>query len=136
MSNNQVKVGVGVIVKTPQGIVLIRRQGSHGAGEWSFPGGHLEFDETILECASRETLEEIGVITHSLRHLYFYTEDSFPEKRYITVYVVAETEDTAIICEPHKASAIIFINPNDILPTPIFSGVQKAWEVYLNTLPI
>ena len=134
MTTDQVKVGVGVIVKTPQGIVLIQRQGSHGAGEWSFPGGHLEFGETIIECAARETLEEVGVSTHSLRHLHFYTEDRFPGKQYITVYVVAETENTAKICEPHKAFAIMFINPNDTLPTPVFSGVQKAWEVYLSTL--
>lgn len=134
MSDQQVRVGIGVIVKTPQGVVLLQRQGSHGAGEWSFPGGHLEFGETILECAARETLEEVGVAVHNLKHLYFYTEDSFPGKQYITIFVVAATDEQAKICEPHKASAIIFINPNDVLPTPAFSGVQKAWEVYLNTL--
>jgi 8-oxo-dGTP diphosphatase len=134
MREQQVKVGVGVICLTPDGVVLLQRQGSHGAGEWSFPGGHLEFGESVLDCAARECEEEIGVKLSSCYHLYFFTEDSFPGKQYITIYVVGTTEDKAKICEPHKASAIIFINNTDAVPEPAFSGVKKAWEVY-NRLP-
>lgn len=129
-NEQQVRVGVGVIVSTPDGVVLIQRQGSHGSGEWSFPGGHLEFGESVLECAVRETKEEIGVRLHSVTRLDCYTEDYFFEKQYITIYVVGTTDDVAEICEPHKASGIIFINPGDELPHPVFSGVKKAWEVY------
>jgi NUDIX domain len=59
-SHRQVRLGAGVFVHTPRGYVLLKRQGSHGAGEWSLPGGHLEFGETVDECARREVLEEIG----------------------------------------------------------------------------
>ncbi len=56
------KVGVGVMIQNEQGQVLLGlRQGSHGAGEWSFPGGHLDFGETIFNCAQRETKEETGL---------------------------------------------------------------------------
>ena len=103
MNEQHVKVGVGVICVTPQGVVLLQRQGSHGAGEWSFPGGHLEFGESVIDCAIRETDEEIGVKLTHCRHLYFYTEDSFPGKQYITIYVVGHTEDTAKICEIGRA---------------------------------
>ena len=30
-------------------------------GAWVFPGGHLEPNETLLECGIRETREEIGI---------------------------------------------------------------------------
>ena len=44
------KVGIGVMIQNEKGEVLLGlRQGSHGAGEWSFPGGHLEFGEKIFE---------------------------------------------------------------------------------------
>ena len=37
------RVGVGVMIQNKKGEVLLGlRQGSHGAGEWSFPGGHNE----------------------------------------------------------------------------------------------
>jgi 8-oxo-dGTP diphosphatase len=56
------KVGIGVMIQNEQGQVLLGlRQGSHGAGEWSFPGGHLEFGETVFETAKRETKEETGL---------------------------------------------------------------------------
>ena len=46
------KVGIGVMILNDQNQVLLGlRQGSHGAGEWSFPGGHLEFGETVFETA-------------------------------------------------------------------------------------
>ena len=133
MNDNQVKVGVGVLVITPSGIVLLKRQGSHGAGEWSFPGGHLEFGESVFECAARESQEEVGIIPYHLEQMYFFTEDSFPGKQYITLYVIARTNDIAKICEPHKASDIICIRSGDELPQPVFSGVEKAWEVYCTT---
>ena len=133
MSNDQVRVGVGVIVVTTQGVVLLKRQGSHGAGEWSFPGGHLEFGESVFECAVRECQEEIGITPYYLEQMYFFTEDRFPGKQYITLYVIARTNDIAEICEPDKASDIIFIHPNNELPNPVFSGVEKVWEVYCAT---
>lgn len=56
------RVGVGVMIQNEKGEVLLGlRQGSHGAGEWSFPGGHLEFGETVFETAKREVEEETGL---------------------------------------------------------------------------
>lgn len=53
------KVGVGVLIKNDKDEVLLGlRISSHGSGEWSFPGGHLEFGETIFETAKREVKEE------------------------------------------------------------------------------
>ncbi|MBI2476733.1 NUDIX domain-containing protein, partial [Candidatus Uhrbacteria bacterium] len=37
------KVGVGVIVWRDCEVLMQERIGAHGAGTWSFPGGHLEF---------------------------------------------------------------------------------------------
>jgi len=39
-------------------------------GQISFPGGHIEDDETLLECAIREMREEIGASPSSLKEVY------------------------------------------------------------------
>ena len=43
-------------------VVLIRRGFEPGRGFWAQPGGFLEIDETPTEGATRETLEETGLV--------------------------------------------------------------------------
>ena len=132
----QVRVGVGVMVLGPGGYVLLRRQSSHGEGEWSFPGGHLEYGESVLDCAARECEEELGVALKDAAVMPFFTEDHFPDhhKHYITLYVTGWCEEVPRIMEPHKASQIKSFNIGDILPEPLFSGVETAWLYKKNTI--
>ena len=53
-------------------VVLLRRGIEPGYGAWAQPGGFLEIDETAMEGAVRETLEEIGLVVEptSLVGLY------------------------------------------------------------------
>jgi ADP-ribose pyrophosphatase YjhB (NUDIX family) len=43
-------------------LVLIRRAIPPGYGSWAQPGGFLEADETVIQGAVRETLEETGLL--------------------------------------------------------------------------
>jgi ADP-ribose pyrophosphatase YjhB (NUDIX family) len=43
-------------------IVLIRRAIPPGVGTWAQPGGFMEADETVIQGAVRETLEETGLV--------------------------------------------------------------------------
>jgi ADP-ribose pyrophosphatase YjhB (NUDIX family) len=42
--------------------VLLRRGIDPGRGAWAQPGGFLEVDETVAQAATRETLEETGLL--------------------------------------------------------------------------
>lgn len=42
-------------------ILILKRAGGYAGGGWFVPGGHVEFGETPLEAAVRETEEEAGI---------------------------------------------------------------------------
>jgi 8-oxo-dGTP diphosphatase len=71
-------IGVGVIVVHGSDVLFGLRRGAHGAGTWSFPGGHLDGGETVEACAPRELAEETGHQAANPRRVG-ETTDVFPE---------------------------------------------------------
>lgn len=55
------RIGVSVGVWRGDEVLLVERSGDPSGGIWSFPGGHLEWGETLEEAARREVLEETGL---------------------------------------------------------------------------
>ncbi len=55
------KVIVGVIPERNGRILLMRRAIEPQYGAWPYPGGFMEIDETLEECAVREAGEEVGI---------------------------------------------------------------------------
>lgn len=85
------RVGVGVFVIKDGKFLMGKRKGSHGEGTWSIPGGHLEFGETIEDCAMREVLEETGMEITEVK-VAGMTNDIFEDegKHYITIWVTSQ----------------------------------------------
>jgi 8-oxo-dGTP diphosphatase len=52
---------VGAVVLDDERLLLIRRGHGPAAGEWSIPGGRVEWGETVAEAVVRELQEETGV---------------------------------------------------------------------------
>ena len=106
-------MGVGVFVlesshelPTNPRFLIGKRKGSHGAGSFALPGGHLEFGETPEECAAREAMEETGLKVVNLRFLTT-TNDIMQanHKHYITMFMVGTREndkDQPQVVEPEK----------------------------------
>jgi 8-oxo-dGTP diphosphatase len=47
-------------------ITFLRQQRGPYAGHWLLPGGRVEFGESLMDAARRETLEESGCVVHEL----------------------------------------------------------------------
>ncbi|MCX7122764.1 MAG: NUDIX domain-containing protein [Gammaproteobacteria bacterium] len=129
------QIGVGVIIINDEGKVLLgKRLSKHGHGTWSFPGGHLEKEETILECARREAEEETGLKLSEIE-LGPSTRDIFEEsgKVYLTHFVIARCfEGTPKVMEPDKCESWHWFDW-DQLPSPLFKPIEslmnaRAWK--------
>src|SRR3989344_8808484 len=60
MNKSLPKVGIGIFLIKDGHILLGRRKGSHGEGEYALPGGHFELGESFEDCVLRELAEEAG----------------------------------------------------------------------------
>lgn len=122
------KVGIGVMVFKDGKILLQKRKGSHGAGEYSFPGGHLEYMESFEDCARRETLEEAGITIKNLKFLLLSNLKDYAPKHYVHMNFVADWESgEPKIMEPDKCDGWGWYDP-DNLPTPYFKTMPVCLE--------
>lgn len=87
-------IGVAVLVWAGRKLLMLERKGSHGAGTWAIPGGHVEPGEWPWEAAERELFEEVGLVVGAagMQDLvpcgFDTSEFRFPDKpakRYVTL---------------------------------------------------
>ena len=137
------KVGVGVIVVQNGQLLLGKRKGSHGAGEWALAGGHLEYGESIEDCAARELKEETGLEALSLQSVSWTNDVISEDKHYITFFVqVDRFQGEIVLKEPHKCEGWHWF-PLDSLPSPLFpplgsllkQGKVKSHRLSLSVMP-
>ena len=119
------KVGISIVVVKNNMILLGKRRGSHGAGTWSFPGGHLEFKETIDGCTKRELIEETGLKALNIIHGPWTDDVIDNDKHYITLFIVVNKfEGELKLQEPHKCEEWKWFEYMS-LPSPLFLPVQS-----------
>ena len=121
------QVGVGVFVKREGKILVGKRRGSHGAGTWALPGGHLEPGESFEACCKREVLEETGLTIKNISPLVF-TNDIFHDEghHYITLFFKGEYESgEPFVAEPRQCEEWRWVSLNHI-PQPIFLPLSNA----------
>jgi len=122
------RVGVGVMIQNEKGEVLLGlRQGSHGAGEWSFPGGHLEWGETIYRAVKREVKEETGLKVDKFKLISVADEMRYlksDNKHYLNIGIKAEYSGGKIkIKEPNKCQEWKWFSLNK-LPKKLLEGTE------------
>lgn len=70
-------IGIHLVLRGDDGVLLgLRRNTAFGDGLYHLCAGHLEADESVLECAVREAREELGItldpaglaLVHTLHH--------------------------------------------------------------------
>lgn len=114
------RVGVGVFVFKEGKVLLGKRKGAHGAGDWGPPGGHLEFGESVEDCAIRELAEETGVRALSVKTGGWSSDVIDESKHYINLFaVVDEFEGEPQLLESDKCEEWQWFS-KEALPSPLF----------------
>ena len=128
---NRPRIGVGVLIVKDNKVLMTIRKGSHGAGEYGFPGGHLEFLESFEDCAIRETKEECGIEIKNIRFQYLTNVTKYAPKHYVHIGLIAEwASGDPKTMEPDKAGEWLWYDLNDLPKGPMFEFCKLAFDSY------
>lgn len=126
----QPRVGVGIMVIKNNLVLLGERLGSHGAGEYAWPGGHLEHLESFADCARREVKEETGMEIQNIKFLRLMNLIEYAPKHYVDIALTAEWQSgEPKVLEPDKCRGWDWYHL-DNLPEPLFFTITSTIEAY------
>lgn len=132
MSNSEItKVGVGVMILKDGKVLMSKRKGSHGAGDYGFPGGHLEYMESFEDCAVRETREECGIEIKNIRFLCVENVTKYAPKHYLYIGLVADwASGEPVTLEPEKAEKWEWFDMDNLPEGPMFEFCRISFDAY------
>lgn len=119
---------VGATIPEQDGRVLLTRRAINpGRGLWTFPGGFVDFGETVTDAAVRETLEETGLHVDLTGLLNVYT---YPGAPVIVVYQARVSGGTLASCDENDR--LEWVAPPDIPWTSLaFQSTREALREWM-----
>jgi len=141
-SGGKPRVGVGAMILNKQDQVLLGHRNDdpikassdlHGEGCWTFPGGKLDWGETLLDGCTREVLEETNIkLDKNKAQLLSVTNEIRPGTHYVTVgFLWKDCEQEPTAMEPDEIVEWRWFDLNK-LPENMFLPSAKMINLYLN----
>ena len=112
-------VGVGAIITDSQGRLFLARRGPKAKNErglWEFPGGSVEFGETMAAALQREMREEFGIeitvgkLLDVVDHILKAERQHWVSPTFLCTIASGEPE----IKEPEKCAEIGWFRPDAV----------------------
>lgn len=128
------KVVAATIPEDDGRILLTRRSIDPGRGLWTFPGGFVDFGETVTDAAIRETLEETGLSVELTGLLNVFT---YPGAPIIIVYQARATSGTITCCDENDAVEWVPLGeiPWERLAFPSTREALREWVAARGEMP-
>lgn len=123
----------GVVLLNENNEIFLMRRTAETRNDhnlWSIPGGKIEYGETSLDAAIRETEEEAGVVVEELEYIGYVDHIIREENQHWIpqVYVAREWEGEPMNMEPEKCSEIDWFSQDDI-PSDLSGVVEGAIDL-------
>lgn len=129
-------VGVGAVIRDGDGRVFLAKRGKHARnerGKWEFPGGSVEFNETLPQAVMREVKEEYGIEVEVLE-LLDVVDHIIPAEQQHWVsptFVCRVKSGVPRILEPHKCDAIGWFTIDEIPVDELTIASKRSLESLL-----
>ena len=128
------KVVAATLPEQDGAVLLTRRSINPGIGLWTFPGGFVDFGESVTDAAVRETFEETGLTVDitGLHNVY-----SYPGAPVIVVYTARVLGGTLTTCDENDALEWVAPGtiPWDALAFPSTREALREWVAAKGRMP-
>ena len=129
------KVRVGVVLIRDERLLLVRQ---NHRPFWVLPGGTLEPNETVSECAVREMKEETNLDV-ALEGLLYVADFLHPDRQTIDIFFKARyvSGDFQLTTDENLNESGWFTHSDiaklDILPGPVSEAILRDWPADFQT---
>lgn len=120
---------IGVVCLRGEDVLLVRRANPPRQGQWSLPGGRLEWGERALDAAMRELQEETGCAAEPLGLIGVF--DALPGAEGEAHYVLIDYAARWLAGEPRPgddALAARFFAPSELNGLALWPDTARAIE--------
>ncbi len=142
MSNKVYKTGTGCgVILIRKGKVLLGKRHDdpqkadselHGEGQWSIPGGKVDFKETFTDAVCREAHEETGIdLNKDAVQFVCLGSDIVSDAHFVTAgFICTDFKGEPEVMEPDEMIRWEWFDP-DKLPSPMYKPSLKVIQQWI-----
>ena len=119
---------MGAVIRRGDEVLLVRRARGTAVGQWSIPGGRVEFGESLKAAVAREVEEETGLEVRVGRFLGWAERmgDDPAPYHYVILDFAAEAVDPTAPPRPgDDADDVAWVPTNSIETYPLVAGLAE-----------
>lgn len=133
MAEKRPILGIGVFIRKDGRILLGKRKKEPSANTWAIPGGHVEFGETLEQCAKREAHEETGLIITNIKRgpLIDHIEPDNSNHYYSFFLTADHLDGEPVARESEKFDSLQWFTWN-ALPSPVSTPLELLLKTSFN----